>query len=614
MKFIFSNKNLNPELIDDYGTTFSHEIESFHLKINDQNCIDSNAEISFITDGYVLDLNEDSSKSHLFATKSLIKNWPPPNNITGTFCSFIIDSIRKQLIISSDLIGIYPLYYLIKDNNIFISNSIILIGRYSNAGYDQTGIFQKSVGPNFINLGSRTILKDCKQLLPGEQIKFDYNFEIIEKKYDNSLYQNISNDKLKSGMVSDYWDHFKKEVNAVTKKFDEVNIALSGGIDSRIALASIPDSKKINCLTFGHKDNYEAKIASKLAKVKNAEHHTFYHPELYFPSYKILEENELKTEAVNLNSWLEILENVDPKIKKPLIFGELCEGLPARNISQLSSLKSRKDNFFKYYILKEKVKLTGASPSNFSEWKKEKKQNSLPWHHPVWFERLSNKDHKEIIMRESEEDLNELFDRIASHNLPFKELFDELFSWYTYTRHILSKQVRICNEKFYAFSPGMSRGILTRTSNIHPNLRLFYRFTDKLLNQEKDLKKFSKIPTGQIPIVPQNSPNFIKIPIWGLRSKIDELLVKRLMKKKNPDLRYRLFKSVNWVEVYQQKSVLQNFDDYYKDNNLTDKYYETYRDLTSRRQKLESWPFANMDIIAGAALNAEMNLIKKRNQ
>ena len=159
-------------------------------------------------------------------------------------------------------------------------------------------------------------------------------------------------------------------------------------------------------------------------------------------------------------------------------------------------------------------------------------------------------------------------------------------------------------------APECQLQMLKMTSNIHPSNRLYYRFANGLFKTIPELKKLNKVPTSQIPIIPQNSPNLIKIPVWGIRSKIDEFLVRRLMKSKNKNSRYRLLKSINWVQVYQQPDMLSNIKDYYSENYLGKSYSETFYNVAEKRKNLDNWPFANMDIISGATLNTEIDLIK----
>lgn len=611
MKFLFTNKKVDLSLSKDFPNLSHQNIGKFSLLINDQNTINASEYLSIITNGYLRDSSENELElQKSSAAKHVFNNWPVTENITGSFSAMIFNTFSSEIVITSDLCNIYPLYYLKTEKNFYISNSIVLLGRYSKVELDKAGVFQRAVGPNFSNIGSRTILKNCKRLLPGEWIKFNFEGKIVEKRYDNSLYSNFGSITSKDHDLKKYWKQYKKEVSLCTQNFEAINIALSGGIDSRVALAAIPEDRKVFSRTFGHPGNYESKIAKKLANIKNAEHHCYYSPNQYFPKKNILQKYSILTEALNLNSWLEILENIQIENKTPILLGELCEGLPARNIKKFSSSKFRNKNFYKYYIKKDDFHFTPANYQSFDEWKKLKIKLLISWHDVNWFKKLDLESYKDYIINCTLQDANEIFERINAHSLPYTELYEELFSWYTFTRMELSRQVNICNEKFYAFSPGMSIQMLKMTSNIHPNDRLYYRFANKLFEQIPELRQFHKVPTSQIPFIPQNSADLFKIPVWGFRSKIDDYLVKRLMRLKDKNKRYRMLKSINWVKIYQQEDMLININSYYSNNHLSRPYFETFYRLAERRRDLIKWPFANMDIISGAVLNTEIDLIK----
>ncbi|UJH92500.1 hypothetical protein LZ575_08440 [Antarcticibacterium sp. 1MA-6-2] len=125
--------------------------------------------------------------------------------------------------------------------------------------------------------------------------------------------------------VGKYWEAYKKEVQYCVNYSEKVNIALSGGIDSRIVLGAIPAEKELNCYTYGESGNYETKIAAKLCSLKKGSFHVCSNPELYFPDPKTFRRKVVETEGVELCSWLEITESVDSKREEPLLLGELCE-------------------------------------------------------------------------------------------------------------------------------------------------------------------------------------------------------------------------------------------------------------------------------------------------
>lgn len=565
-------------------------------------------------DGYLRDHSkkvEDVLDQKAGVMEALSVKWPLPENISGSFSCVLINEPDGEIILSTDLAGIYPLYYLKRNGHSYFSNSIILTGVVSEAELDPSGIAQRCLGPDFFNLGSRTILKDCKRLLPGENRRNNMQGDIIYRDFDNSLYNDITGPSQSHSLAKNYWEAYREEVSFCLNRSLKVNIALSGGIDSRIALGAIPQNKEISCYTFGKENNYESKVAKRLADIKGAKFIPCSNQNIYFPSSEKLWDYTLKTEGIELCSWLEITEIVESKFpKEPLILGELCEGLPGRKISRFNSREFRKKNFIKYYLRNKDYQFEASSKEKFESWKKKKLKQYEIYYNDRNLEKLGILKDKKILIEALYSDVMEIFDRIEAHKLPYTELYEELFSWYTYTRMRLSKQLLTANSKFEAFSPAMSLRILRLTSNLHPNLRLNYRFIKKLFAENKELRKLYKIPTSQAPIIPQNAPDFLKFAVWGIRSRLDQYFIKRLMKAKDPKKRYRLFPSINWVKVYQNPDLEKNINDYFEDQHLGDGYISEVKKQAFERRDLKQWPFANMNIINAASLNAELDLIR----
>lgn len=615
MNFLVTNKTLEENTTHQLPFELHKETFGNYTVLNERKngFLKQNSFLS-ITNGFLKDIDlpidqpENQKKS---AINHVLSQWPVSENITGTFSICILENSNSKITLCCDHIGIYPIYYLKQKNDFYISNSLILLGIISQCELDEVGIAQRGIGPEFSNFGSRTILKDCKRLLPGQYLKFNLEGEIIESKFDNTLYQDISSNNQIHNFHKEYWFAFKNDLKYCLSDYPEVNIALSGGIDSRILVGALPKNKTINCHTFGNKNNYEVKIASRLAKAIKAKFKNYFDPNLYFPSAETLKEYTLKTESVQLCSWLEILENVPEYAHTPLLLGELCEALPARNIKKFSSREFRQKNFWRYYIQNKDYQFEESTPEKFKKWKSKKSKWFALWSNEKRINELNLKTSHEEVIDGLIMDLDEIFDRIESHSLPYVELYDELFSWYTYSRMRLAKQVVMCSSKFDAMSPAMSIQNLRRTSNIHPNLRLNYRFSKKLFNEFEELKILNKIPTNQAPLIPQNSPDLIKFSVWGLRSKIDSYLIKKSMSKSKTNKDYRLFKSINWSSFYQNPDMESNILDYFKNNHLGKKYLKKQLETSIERKNLTQWPFANIDIMNACSLNVEIDLIKQ---
>ena len=614
MKYLLTNKLISPDLLSKSPFDLTgRKLGVFNLFTETEESLIHSGPCSSIHDGYLRDLqlkDADVVQHTQSAIAHIQKSWPLPENITGSFSITLVDEKNYEILICNDLIGVYPLYYLLKEEEIFISNSIILTAHFSECDFDEVGIVQRCIGPEYANFGSRTILKDCKRLLPGEFLRINSAGEVIEKKYDNSLYGHISASDQHHELHKKYWEDYKREIDYCLTGSRQVNIALSGGMDSRLLLGAIPDDRKITCITYGDSDNYETKIAARLAKLKNAKFESFSETELYFPPLPVMRKYVLKTEAVLVCSWLEILENISVSRKNPFLLGDMTEALAARNIKQYSGRNFRKNNFVEYFLRKKDYEFEESSEEKFQAWKRLILHNYDRWYTEKRISKLTVTLSPSQLVAGLHKDLEEIFSRIRSHRLPFTQLYDELFYWYTHSRGPMAKQIQICNSNFASYSPPMSMQILRNTSNIHPNLRLGNRFLSKLFSLPK-LKKLNRLPTSQAPLVPQNFPNFIKFPVWGIRSRIDHYLINRMMKKKDVTKRYRLFQSINWPQIYQTPAMVKNIEDYFGNNHLGFRQYEHILTRAIERKELKQWPFGNTEIIANAALNVEIELIKE---
>ena len=229
------------------------------------------------------------------------------------------------------------------------------------------------------------------------------------------------------------------------------------------------------------------------------------------------------------------------------------------------------------------------------------------FYQPVSLENSNFNISVEELHQELRKDLNELFDRISSHNLPYIELFEELFKWYTHSRSGMNNQITLCNRKFKSMSPTMGMRVLRSTSNINPNLRLGNRLMDAIL---KTNKRLISLPTNQAPFVPQSAPKFFKFLSWGIRSYIDDILIKRIIKKRNPNLRYRLLPSYNWAKCYTSKANFHKFEAYFSSKEIGIIWYTKLANNLISKRELKTWPFTNTVFISASAVNKELELIE----
>lgn len=613
MNFLLTSTDVNKDILnslDEGSILIDLKVGNYSIIREENFSFKETETLICLWNGYLNDYrkkSDDLSSQLESVFNSISSDWPVKENISGSFSATMVNKQTNELILCNDPIGIYPLYYLLKGGEIFISNSIIWLSIVSNCPLDEVGIFQRSFGPEFSNIGSRTILKDCKRLLPGEWLKFSSERTKFEIKYDNSLYQNITHNKISNTLIEEYWEVLKKELNYCVGNKVNINLALSGGLDSRIILGGVPSSKVISSHTYGKETNYETKLASRLARIKNSFFKSYSEPNLNFPPFDVLKRYTAQTEAVYLCSWLEILENKDIKEREVFLLGDMTESLQGRN---LKTNKGRHQNSeWKYHLTSVEYPFKSNQKSLFESWKTEIINKYLKWCKSSNLKKLNLTISIQDLKNGIQDDLREIFLRIESHDLEIFTLNDELFSWYTHARHPMGRQVLLCNHKFESYCPSMSIQLLRFTSNLHPNIRINSRFMKRLFSDIKDLKDLGKVPTSQIPLMPLNWPNIFRLPMWFIRSKMDDYLIKRMVKFRDSERTYRLFRSNNWAQVYQNPNLEKNMEDYFKNNHLGKTYVQGIKLQALQRRDLKQWPFANMNIMNAAALNTELDLI-----
>lgn len=534
--------------------------------------------------------------------EALEKKWPLPDNYSGSFAFTLVTD--QEIIIANDCIGVYPVYYHFDGEHFTVSNALPEFKKIKNFDIDDIGKFQRQFAPENSEIGSRTLLKGVKRLLPGEKISFNYNTKTFKKNYDNRLYANM-HERIDKNEIEQYWQILKDEIKYIESLNNaSTDIALSGGLDSRILIGAMKPEKDTIAYHYGKSDHYETKIAKKTAKVCGISFKNRMDYANQFPEKSTLKQTIKKVGPPYSMNWYNLFEMAKP-YKTNLIIGDMCEALHGRNIKAFSTRESRINNYFKHYVLNKDYTFTPATENNFEDWKQDKIKSYLSYiEHESLLKQTSYKikPYQEQILK----DINEIFERIAHHQLPYAELYDELFLWFTHSRIPMGRQITHCNERFYAYAPAMSSAVLIASSNIHPNLRLNYRFNNKLFKEIKALKPLNKIPVSQVPYLSRKAPDFLQFLVWGARSQADQLFINRMLKLKKPHYRYRLLKSLNWVKVYQNKDMKKRLDSYFKNACLSDDVINATKKLASDRNKLEEWPLSNTDIMSICVLNLEI--------
>jgi len=577
-------------------------------KRNTEDCFveteDSYAYILGYIRDYRLGLSSNVQKHNLSAVSALKQEQWPLEEYTGSFSVFTINKQTQKIVIANDALGIYPLFYYQKDGLKVISSSLILISAIANEEIDYIGATERVLSREYCNFGKRTITKNVHRLLPGEMITLDAN-KPADKKYDNSLYRSMSKPDLRD-IANRTWNKIEEEFALCFLDKKEIGLALSGGLDSRILLGAIGKSKKIIGLTYGDDEHYETKIAKQCADAEGIEFETASYYDYSFPSLELMEKYTLQTEAIGIQSWIALHERTTKLTPdSPYIIGDIFDGLTGKNIKTFKARGEKIKNFFKYMIFNRELPFTQSTPELFEVWK----QNVIKKH----VKSIDKVDTKGFDLSKDEiktgvvEDLNELFTRISEHKIPYVELYDEIFGWYTHGRIPMAKQLLISKIRFFPVAPILSMQLYRHSSNIHPSLRLNFKMLDVMFKHEK-LKRLANVPTAQIPWIPYRYNNLLKLFIWGVRSTLDQVLIKRQMKKKDVNVRHRILNTLNWVLAYRTKDTLENCEQWFEKDYVNKKDYVLKR--VKGRAEMSMWPLSTADIVSASSVNIELSLIQ----
>ena len=197
--------------------------------------------------------------------------------LDGMFACAIWDLKNKKLIIARDRLGVKPLYYWFKNNQLIFASEIKSILQYEEVkreiNYEGLAQFVTYA----YTIDGQTLLKDINELLPGHKLTYDISEKTIKiKKYWNfKLTENTFSEKENYENVKELLE------NAINKrKISDAPLGalLSGGLDSSVMVAILNkfSEKTIKTFTTGFGNDLDEFVEAKIV----AEHCETDHKEI----------------------------------------------------------------------------------------------------------------------------------------------------------------------------------------------------------------------------------------------------------------------------------------------------------------------------------------------
>ncbi len=209
-------------------------------------------------------------------TKLLLKKWKIENNInwdsdlSGPFCAVCIDKENKTAEFVTDLFSFVPVFHSTQKNS--LSNAHV-VGTHNDTvaalcdridDIDPVSAADLLINTNIVF--PYTLHKEVRQLHPGSISKVESGNSLKQKIYwlphtDHLKFKNIDE------AASVLRESFESSIKSIVSDTKNIATFLSGGEDSRVVLAAIPENIKKESFIFLDCMNREGKIAQKVADI-----------------------------------------------------------------------------------------------------------------------------------------------------------------------------------------------------------------------------------------------------------------------------------------------------------------------------------------------------------
>lgn len=551
------------------------------------------------------DSPDATHSAHFFSEILTPEGWPLTSHWTGSFSAVVHSKSSGETKLCNDPIGPIPLYYAQLAGGVLGSTNMAALSRALQAELDVFGLLQR-ITPPFCNYGRRTLIRNVSRLLPGECLRFSRNLPHARSVFDNSLCHGAVTADLRT-TAETVWDSLKREVTLVSLDLERVGVALSGGWDSRLVLGALTArGAAVDCYTYGSEDHYESRIARRCADLRGASHRCFPIEEKYFPSRNALESLVRATESANFMEWFGMLEAVGQDRVPPLFLGDLCESIVGRYIEEFSSRRARRRSFWKSLLGREDP-IRATRPADFQSWK-ERKTNEIV--EAVAASRaslapaLQGACEDRLLHTELRADIEVSFSRVEGNLPPFVPMLDEIFDWFHRVRFLLANQLQFLSASFRPFCPAIGVRFLRLISTVHPALRLRNRLMSAIARLP-DFDDLAQVPSAQIPWISARAPAFAREVLWGIRSGLDQMLIRSVLKNRDARRRQRVLPSLDLLQEYQRENVVPTVGEWFSGRWIRG---EPYLDLVKNRANLTAWPLINVDIVAPANASITLDL------
>lgn len=213
--------------------------------------------------------------------------------LNGMFAMCIYDSLKKEVFLVRDRLGIKPLFFSQFDNKLIFGSEPKTILAYPNfqTDYSPTGI--SSYLSYRYPLGEGTFFDKISQLSPGHYLKISKDGQIEKTEYWSLPIHKEKEDLGEKYYLEQVQERLLKSVKSRMISDVKIGAYLSGGVDSSaiVALMDKDYDQQVKTFTIGFEEEgyNEFSYARKVADRYNTEHHEIvFSPDDYLASMENL--------------------------------------------------------------------------------------------------------------------------------------------------------------------------------------------------------------------------------------------------------------------------------------------------------------------------------------
>ena len=210
---------------------------------------------------------------------SLYRRFGPAfvQRLRGAFCLCLIDEAKQTVLLASDAVGSYPLYWNHRSGRLTFASSVnaLLGARHGRAALDLRAVADY-IHFGFV-LGDKTLAADVRLLAPGTILTYRLRDDSIAL----DTYRRLSElfaptDDTPGERFDRLVESFNRAVTRSLAGDHRFGLALSGGLDSRAILSAVNGSHdRLSTYTLGQIGCADQVIGQRLADVAGTDHRFF---------------------------------------------------------------------------------------------------------------------------------------------------------------------------------------------------------------------------------------------------------------------------------------------------------------------------------------------------